>query len=86
MSGLDEWGHTARWNEVPLPPLEGEVRDGLVEGVRAGLACAVVKIATSSNSAKRIDAFLMGFTSFLCVFTLSNDEVCRFWTPDRKNF
>ena len=31
---------------------------------------------------KRIDAFLMGFTFFLCVFTLSNDEACRFWTPD----
>ena len=55
--------------------------NGLVERERAGLACAVVKTVTSSNSAKRIDAFLMGFTSFLCVFTLRNDEACRFWTP-----
>ena len=57
-------------------------RTGRAKGTRAELACAVVKTAASSNSAKRIDAFLMGFTFFLCVFTLSNDEACRFWTPD----
>ena len=69
--------YTEQFAVVPAKEMEG-----LVEGVRAGLACAVVKTATSSNSAKRIDAFLMGFTSFLCVFTLSNDGACQFWTPD----
>lgn len=66
--------------QLAVVPLKD--RAGRAKGMRAGLACAVVKIATSSNSAKRIDAFLMGFTSFLCVFTLRNDEACRFWTPD----
>lgn len=66
--------------QLAVVPLKD--RAGRAKGTRAGLACAVVKIVTSSNSAKRIDAFLVGFTSFLCVFTLSNDEDCRFWTSD----
>ena len=50
--------------QLAVVPLKD--RAGRAKGMRAGLACAVVKTATSSNSAKRIDAFLMGFTSFVC--------------------
>ena len=71
---------------VQLAVVPLKERTGRAKEIRAGLACAVVKNATSSNSAKRIDAFLMGFTSFLCVFTLSNDEACRFWTHDLEKF